>query len=165
MSDLSRIRIETPAAGEVHALVALWRGTFVFHHALDPVYYVPDSKSLANELEAYLLAALRTGRQEIRVARGEDGEPLGLIVYAGETEDYPDTRITRFVLVTELFVTDQARGLGVGRALMAEAEAWGRARGLAYLKLAVASSNLPALAFYERLGFADRQRLLYKPIS
>lgn len=47
---------------------------------------------------------------------------------------------------------DRRRG-GTGRALMAAAETWLRARGVAKLQLMVRDGNAPALDFYAALGF------------
>jgi GNAT superfamily N-acetyltransferase len=52
-----------------------------------------------------------------------------------------------------LVVSSECRGLGVGRALMTEAEAFARAWGYESVLLRVESGN-PARAFYERLGYA-----------
>jgi len=48
---------------------------------------------------------------------------------------------------------DRRRG-GLGRAMMAAAEAWVRAAGVPKLQLMVRSGNAGALGFYEALGFA-----------
>ncbi|TQF77759.1 GNAT family N-acetyltransferase [Elioraea sp. Yellowstone] len=58
-------------------------------------------------------------------------------------------------------VVDQVwRGRGVGRALLVAAEAWARGRGAVRLALLADETNLPALDFYDRLGFA-RTRLVW----
>ncbi len=58
----------------------------------------------------------------------------------------------RGVYVQDLFVSEAARGLGLGRRLLAEAAALCSARGGSYLRLAVDSGNASAQAFYERAG-------------
>ena len=54
-----------------------------------------------------------------------------------------------------LAVDAESRGGGVGRVLMAAAEAWLGERGVPKLNLMVRHDNAAALAFYERLGYAD----------
>ncbi len=54
--------------------------------------------------------------------------------------------------VEDLYVTERARGLGLGRALMARLAGLAIERGCARLELAVLHWN-PARAFYKRLGF------------
>jgi ribosomal protein S18 acetylase RimI-like enzyme len=55
--------------------------------------------------------------------------------------------------VSVLSTTVEAEGTGVGRALMAFAEQWTRARGLALMTLNVFAGNERARRFYDRVGF------------
>lgn len=57
--------------------------------------------------------------------------------------------------INYLAVDPDDRRLGYGRALMAEAERLLRARGCPKINLQVRAGNDGAIAFYERLGFAD----------
>ncbi len=52
----------------------------------------------------------------------------------------------------DIYVSEAARGLGLGRRLLAEAAAISSARGGSYLRLVVDSGNVTAQAFYERVG-------------
>lgn len=58
----------------------------------------------------------------------------------------------RGVYVQDLYVAESARGLGLGRRLLAEAAAIVRARGGNYLRLSANADNAPARAFYECVG-------------
>ena len=51
-------------------------------------------------------------------------------------------------------VTPEHRRQGVADALMAAAEAWGRARALAFITLEVRAGNEPAIALYRKHGYA-----------
>ncbi|MBA2665661.1 MAG: GNAT family N-acetyltransferase [Trueperaceae bacterium] len=53
-----------------------------------------------------------------------------------------------------MWVAPEARGRGVGAALVGEVIAWARGRGLRRLVLDVGAHNEPARRLYERLGFA-----------
>jgi ribosomal protein S18 acetylase RimI-like enzyme len=57
--------------------------------------------------------------------------------------------------VGELIVASRDSRQGVGTALMAAAEDWGRARGLARLSLETGAANLVARHFYEKLGYEN----------
>jgi len=57
--------------------------------------------------------------------------------------------------VGELVVAVTAEGRGVGRSLVAAAEAWARERGLARITLETGAGNAAARAFYAALGFAE----------
>ncbi|GAA2694206.1 MULTISPECIES: GNAT family N-acetyltransferase [Actinosynnema] len=63
--------------------------------------------------------------------------------------------------VARLAVRQEARRLGLARALMAELAAWGAARGATVLALQVAEHNKPAIALYESLGCAEHHRYRY----
>lgn len=61
--------------------------------------------------------------------------------------------------VSDLWVASEARGLGLGRRLLAGAFMQAaREWGAAYLKLTVYADNLSARAFYDRLGFTADTR-------
>ena len=55
-----------------------------------------------------------------------------------------------------LAVAPDRRRAGLGRALMAAAEEWLRARGAPKLQLMVREGNADARAFYHALGFVDQ---------
>ena len=59
------------------------------------------------------------------------------------------------VYVASLAVAPDARGRGVGSALMASVEAEARRRGAARLALDVSRANAGGRAFYARLGFVE----------
>ena len=60
----------------------------------------------------------------------------------------------RGVYVQDIYVSEAARGLGLGRRLLAEAAAISRARGGSYLRVSVEAENDRAQAFYRRIGLA-----------
>ncbi len=60
-------------------------------------------------------------------------------------------------LVEDMVVDEAHRGAGLGRRLLEAAEAWARARGATRLQLLADVTNAPALAFYDRLGWARTQ--------
>ena len=78
-----------------------------------------------------------------------DGEPVGHLLY---TLGYDTDGATRFLFVIDLVVDQQARGCGIGRALMEEARALCRGAGGGLMFWAVYAKNQLALDFYRRLG-------------
>jgi ribosomal protein S18 acetylase RimI-like enzyme len=97
-------------------------------------------------------------RAEAFVATEPDGAPVGAVVLLPSL-DYFTRRPRAYVAV--LAVAAGAEGRGVGKALMAYAEEWARARGCDRVDLDVFVTNERAIAFYERLGYrADTQTMV-----
>jgi ribosomal protein S18 acetylase RimI-like enzyme len=71
----------------------------------------------------------------------------------------------RWARVNSICVRESARGRGVGRALMARAEAWARAEGAEELRLVVWAFNERAVRLYEELGYAIRAHAMGKPLE
>ena len=63
--------------------------------------------------------------------------------------------------VEEVMVAEPARGAGVGRQLMAAAEAWACRRGARYVALATRR----AAPFYRALGYEDSALYFKKPLG
>lgn len=61
----------------------------------------------------------------------------------------------RHVATLGLIVAADARGIGVGRALMEATEVWGREHGVERLTLEVFAHNERARALYVKLGYAE----------
>lgn len=57
------------------------------------------------------------------------------------------------LLVEDVVLRPEARGRGLGRALLERIEAWGRRLGATRLQLVADRDNAPALAFYAACGF------------
>jgi GNAT superfamily N-acetyltransferase len=70
-----------------------------------------------------------------------------------------------YAYVAELFVSEAARGAGVGTALMLEAERRAAARGVRRMMVGVLAGNVAAELLYARLGFAPHAIELVKAIG
>jgi hypothetical protein len=125
--------------GQVPALVALWEACGMTRPWNPPL---PDIAELRASPAAALLVAGEGARVIASVACGHDGH-RGWVYY---------------------LATDPARrGEGLGRAAMAAAEAWLRARGAAKMQLMVRESNEAVMGFYAALGYGDdKVRVLSK---
>ena len=69
-----------------------------------------------------------------------------------------------FGRIGSVSVTAEYRGKGVGRALVALAEAWATSRGAADMRLQVWAFNERAIALYEELGYSVRSHVLGKQL-
>lgn len=96
------------------------------------------------DLDAYLQ---KLGRQADALADTRDGRCLGVVAF------YANDQATRRAFITLVLVAPEARGSGLGAALVDGALGICRARGFRTCQLEVRHDNAPALAVYRRLGF------------
>jgi RimJ/RimL family protein N-acetyltransferase len=96
----------------------------------------------------YLKALRRYPNAAVFVAERGDGEIIGRLSLARDTHP-----ASPHVADLGLMVAKDARGRGVGRALLASAVEWARGSGVRKLELHVFPWNEPAIRLYERFGF------------
>ena len=112
---------------------------------LDELGYALDEAEVRARFERLLAAPAH----RVQVAE-LDGQVVGLLhVFERPALEKPCEAV-----VQSLVVDANCRGSGVGAALMADAEAWARARGLLSVALYTGVSREPAHAFYKRIGYA-----------
>ncbi len=96
--------------------------------------------------------------QAVLVAEDTQGQCMGFVSvsrqrhFTGAEQAY----------IGELVVAEEAEGQGVGRALVAGAEAWGRAQDYRLIALETGMANRHARDFYERLGYNEESVTLVK---
>lgn len=98
------------------------------------------------------------------LAVAPDGRPLGMIT-AAVVSKLPSSRrpVSQWMHVSLLFVTPDARGHGLGRALLDRLVAWARSHAVERIQLNAAPN---ARGLYERVGFgAPAQELMSLEIA
>ncbi|MGE5475411.1 MAG: N-acetyltransferase family protein [Bacteroidales bacterium] len=83
-----------------------------------------------------------------------DGRAVGMLTYLSL---YSSWRGRPALLIHDLFVREQARGLGAGKALVASLRDIARQRGCCRVDVNVLDWNDRARAFYASLGFAHNE--------
>jgi len=127
--------------------------------------FEPNRRVDSSVAEEYL--AVLTKRAEkngrIFIAQSENEKPLGwAVIYEDEQELYVVANERTYGRLTELYVEPEARGKGVGRALIGACEDWARARGHKHIIIGALSQNALAMAAYQRSGYAPYASLLRK---
>ncbi|MBN1331938.1 GNAT family N-acetyltransferase [Candidatus Dojkabacteria bacterium] len=153
------IKVVKLQESEISKIIPLWEAQEDFHCKIDSVYYRADPGSVE-----YLKNAIKTGSPAIFAAKDES-DYVGFITISIEKVDYHDTNIDEYGEIIELFVKPDFRGQGIGKILLDNAHAYLAKKNIKWIKLYCSSFNSDALAFYEKLGFTDRQRVLFKPIK
>ena len=126
-----RIAREDPRAGEIVAMIA------ELDRYLTSLYPAESNHLLA-------LEALAADKVAFFVAR-RDGTAEACGALVREAPDWGE--------IKRIYVRPAARGLGLGRAVLAEIEAEGRNMGLRWLRLETGSRQAEALGLFERSGY------------
>ena len=86
----------------------------------------------------------------------KDNQGLGL----GFVQMYPSfssLRLAPMLILNDVFVTQHARCVGIGRALVQQAASYAKAHNMSYLMLETQQKNQRAQGLYEGLGFVRNQ--------
>lgn len=144
---------------ELDRVAALWTLLLLHHVALPGFAPAPGPEDALRahlaELAADPAGALLVAERDASLAgfvalRAVRRPPLFAETERGEIE--------------ALFVRQEDRRAGVGRALVAEALGWMEARGLPRAALQVAVANEAGQRFWRALGFADAMDVLERPL-
>lgn len=122
--------IDDLAACEVDEAVVLWEACGLLRPWNDPR---ADIRQALAAPSATILAGRVEGRLVATVMTGVDGH-RGWVYYLAVAED--------------------ARGCGVGRAMMRAAERWAAANGAPKMNLLIRTDNAASAGFYEAIGYA-----------
>jgi len=87
------------------------------------------------------------------------GKPAGYLAYYPAFSLFKGGRV---LLVENLYISETARGCGLGRRLVAAAAREAVAQGYARMELNVRDSSAEAKAFYERCGFEPPGETVYR---
>ncbi len=113
-----------------------------------------EQKSDLAAAKAFLRERIERGESVIFIARA-DGRPGGF------TQLYPSfssVSMARIFVLNDLFVSQNARKLGIGRRLLDAAANYARNAGAVRLTLSTAVTNSPAQALYESTGWKRDQK-------
>jgi GNAT superfamily N-acetyltransferase len=145
---VSEVQVRPAIAEDAATIVRFIRGLAEFEHE-------PPSSVKVTEAEIVRDGFGPTPRFEALIAE-LGGEPAGFALFF---MNYSTWEGTAGIHIEDLFVLEEARGHGVGRALMASVAALAKERGSSRLELSVLDWN-PARAFYDRLGMSHQQEWL-----
>lgn len=138
-----RFLIRPATAGDAEAIGELAK------EFADYLRSLGDPSDLLFDAEAYLRDGFGPNPAFSGVVAESDGEVLGYLLYH---PGYEMDNATRILHIIDLYVTEQWRRRGVGRALMEEAGKICRRLGGTQLFWSVYVQNKSAFAFYESLG-------------
>jgi GNAT superfamily N-acetyltransferase len=155
------VRLRPPRAGDGGDLAACWIEFGEEYARLDPgIFQVPRAEGLAAWIEQTWLRP--RAEDELMLVAERAGAVVGCVIAAlrrpGADAAWQVTREPAVVhlWVGLLMVRPTERRRGVGAALMAAAEEWGRSRGAVAALLDTYRHSPTSVPFYERLGYVQR---------
>lgn len=142
----ARLPDETPQ------LLPFIMGSQHFEHAIEPDRRLDDAVAR----EHFDLLVPLTFRRNGRVLVADEGARLlgWGVVHEDDNDVYVLEDERRHGYIAELFVVEESRGQGVGRALIAACEDWARERKLKALMIGVLPGNTRAARIYDSAGFS-----------
>ncbi|MFF7953312.1 GNAT family N-acetyltransferase [Streptomyces griseorubiginosus] len=160
--------IDVLASSEVDCLERLW-GQLLVHHSREAAHLAA-------------LGAVRSPEDSWRLRRGQYlewlREPLAAVLVARDGDHLLGYAVVRVLdapgswqwgdqvgVLETLVVDDEARGAGVGQALVKAVRERLAASGVQVMKISVIAGNDDALRFYQREGAVDFVKTLIMPVS
>ncbi|WP_336290411.1 GNAT family N-acetyltransferase [Aeromonas dhakensis] len=134
---------------DIDAILELNRQIGEIHFAQAPQVFCPPSP----EERAFLLAAIAAEGRLFCVAEQEGSVAGFLTARIDINETIPFLSKDPICRIGTLVVDEGQRSRGIGKALIAHCDEWGKAQGASQLRLEVMAFNERAKALYERLGF------------
>ncbi len=156
-------QIVAAGAERLDELAPLWISLSGFHAAITPseLPVRPAAEGWTERRERY-----RAGLGEGAVLFLAEG-PSGVLGYAfALPRSAPETlAVDRLLEVETVAVLPEARGAGIGTALMDAIEARARELGIGYLSLSVRTANEGARRLYERRGYRSLYETMYLSLA
>ncbi len=116
----------------------------------------------AAALHAEMVAMCREPERYAQfVGEDADGRALGFAEVSLRRDYVVGTSTSPVAFLESLFVVAGARRNGIARALVAQARAWGRARGCAEFASDTLLDNTASQAMHRALGFEETRRVVY----
>jgi GNAT superfamily N-acetyltransferase len=146
-----RIR-DFDAPRDKSAALSFILGSQQYEHEVEPDRRLDPA--VAGEHYAALTKRIGTNKGRIFVA-DDDGRAIGWAVFLVEESPVFVVEEQRsHGYISELFVSEAARGLGIGQALIAACEDEARRLGLGHIMIGVLARNTRAADIYARAGYS-----------
>jgi ribosomal protein S18 acetylase RimI-like enzyme len=154
--------IRAARAEDYGALCELFESVDALHRSRFPSWFQrPEGPARDEE---YILRQIEEPDARLYIAEAE-GQIVGFVsAFVRDTPSVPILVPRRFAFVDNLFVREDLRRAGIGRALMTQVEQWALAQEASEMELTVYEFNIDAIEFYRGLGYATTSRRMYKPL-
>ncbi len=146
-------------------MVELQRLVGALHDSMRPYdENYPPAAAIIDDYFSYLVSEVAETSGTFLLAE-DDGRPIGFACVFGLIPPFtPDEDPAHFTFISDLYVEPAYHGQGIGKALLARAEAYAKALGAPRIELAVHAAN-PAMALYTHLDYRQRLVIMTKRLD
>lgn len=113
------------------------------------------------EMRAELSGILQSAKDTALIARDDQRRAIAFVNLSICYEYVPGAKRFPVAYIEGIYVANIARKTGVGRALVAEAELWAKAKGCTQLASDVMIENTESCQFHTRVGFQEVERVVF----
>ena len=156
-------RITRMDAAHIARVSLLWEQLVALHGSLDARLWRPASDSTERYV-AWLHQQLARGDVAGFVALDAAERDVHGFLLGGLRTSPPIAQPKRIGYISDLFVSVECRGRGIGTKLVDAAETWFLSQGVASYELTVATANPDAVSFWKRRGLDVVMMTLHKPL-
>ncbi len=142
---------------DIPAIQALLAQILQIHHDIRPDIFQERGGKYTSESLQTLFA---DPHQPVFVYTDAEDKILGHLFLQIKQEHNPVKLPIKSLYIDDLCVSEEARGLGIGRKLYEYAKTLAKLQGCYNLTLNVWNANQAAVAFYDNLGFKPQQTQL-----
>jgi GNAT superfamily N-acetyltransferase len=160
--DASALEIHQVDAEEIDTIAALadmlWE-----HHLLSPIFapYLSEVAAGTREMSLELLAEPANAH----FVAYRDGKPLGMDTFVASGFSPPLATPEACIYLWQGIVSPNARGAGVGRALLSHAMGWAQEQGYRWCTLHFYAANLAGASFWLANGFRPLEHRLRRRVD
>lgn len=145
------VRVRSATMEDLPAILPMVGKTCAFHQRIAPAKY-PFLPEPEKRYGRWLTAQVNAPRS-VFLAAELDGKVVGFLI-ADVEEEIPIYKVKEFGFAHDMWVEEDARRHGVGKALMLEMVARFRAMGVKQIRLDVVAGNEAAEKLFASIGFA-----------
>jgi len=157
----SPVRYRCAVPEDLAAVCELGQEVNRIHHEAWPKIFAAPSEPLRDERH---WQSFFQGERSVVFIAESSRAAVGFVVVQLVDESVSLLQPRCHAKVVSVCVAAPVRGQGIGRGLMAEAEAWAASNGANEVSLSVWKFNSGALRLYEELGYEVRSLSLAKPL-
>ena len=147
---MAQFHIRKAISADKEPVVNLWQMLMAYHRSLDSRFVVdPEGR---RKYLSHVHEMIRSGSSQILVAENvENGEIVAYLM--GEIQSRPPSALPGiYGFVSDIFVMEEWRSQGVGKALFSQMKLWFASKKATAVELYVADANPAASQFWATMG-------------